>query len=181
MSRFLRWSMVTVLSVAAGGCATMSVSSHVERGLDFKQYHTYAWGPADALPTGDPRLDENPFFKDHLQGEVEKDLHVRGLTLVTSGPSDLQIHYHANVTERLDVNRLDQPYGYCSSESCPGGVVEYEAGTIILDIVDVRTNRVIWRGWAQSHLQDLLKNQDRMAQRVNEAVTRMLRQLPPTL
>ncbi len=173
--------MVAVLTAGAAGCATMNVSSHVERGLDFRQYHTYAWGPADALPTGDPRLDANPFFKDHLQGEVEKNLAIRGMTLVTSGTADLQIHYHANVTERLDVSRLDQPYGSCSSEGCPGGVIEYEAGTIVLDVIDPRANRLIWRGWAQSHLNDLLGNQDRMAKRINEAVTRMLRQLPPTL
>jgi hypothetical protein len=173
--------MVTVLSMAAASCATMNVSSHVERGLDFRQYHTYAWGPADALPTGDPRLDKNPFFKDHLEGGVEKDLATRGLTLVASGTPDLLIHYHANVAERLDVNRLDQPRGYCSSESCPGGVISYEAGTIVLDIVDTSTNRVIWRGWAQSHLKDMLDNQDKMAATINEAVTQMLRRLPPTL
>ena len=41
------------------GCATMNVSSHVLRGADFTQYRIFEWGPADALPTGDPRLDRS--------------------------------------------------------------------------------------------------------------------------
>ena len=182
MPRFLRWSMVAVGALAVAGCATMNVSSHVESGLDFTQYRTYNWGPADALPTGDPRLDKDPFFHDHMQGAVEKTLAARGLMLSPSGTTpDLLFHYHANVTERLDVNRLDQPYGSCTAESCPGGVTEYEAGTIVLDIMDARTNRLIWRGWAQDDLKNLLDNQDKMAKEIDEAVTRMLRRLPPTL
>ena len=70
MLRLLPWSMVGVLSIAAAGCATVDVGSHVERGLDFRQFHTYAWGPADALPTGDPRLDKNPFFNDDQIGRA---------------------------------------------------------------------------------------------------------------
>jgi hypothetical protein len=168
-------------TLAIAGCATMNVSSHVERGLDFAQYHTYNWGPADALPTGDPRLDKDPFFHDHMQGSVEKTLAARGLTLSASGMPDLLLHYHANVTERIKVNRLEQPYGSCTSEECPGGVTEYEAGTIVLDIIDARTNRLIWRGWAQDDLEHLIDNRDRMAREIDEAVSRMLRQLPSTL
>ncbi len=174
--------MVAALSTAAvSGCAAVTAGAHVERGLDFRQYHSYAWGPADALPTGDPRLDGNPYFKDDLQGEIEKGLAIRGLTLMPSQTPDLQIHYHANVSERLAVNHLDQPYGSCTSEGCPGGVASYEAGTIVVDIMDVKTSRLIWRGWAQTDLKNLLDDQDKMARTIQDAVKQMLRQLPPTL
>ncbi len=181
MRRFLGWSMVAAATLAVTGCATMNVSSHVERGLDFTQYHTYSWGPADELPTGDPRLDKDPFFHDHMQGAVEKALATRGFTLSTSGTPDLLFHYHANVTQRLEVNRLDEPRGYCTAEGCPGGVNEYEAGTIVLDIIDARTNRVIWRGWAQDRLSRIIDNRDRMAREIDDAVAQMMKQLPPTL
>ena len=81
-----------VVSVIASGCAaTMTVSSHVDRSLNFAQYRTFDWGPADALPTGDPRLDRDPFFKDHVQGAVERGLATRGLELTSArepGSSD---------------------------------------------------------------------------------------------
>src|SRR6266542_2905802 len=99
MRRVIQGAVMAAFALAAGGCATVSVSSNVERGLDFRQYHTYKWGPADALPTGDPRLDKNPFFQDHMEGAVDKRFAARRLTLVTSGQPDLLIHYHANVAD----------------------------------------------------------------------------------
>jgi hypothetical protein len=159
----------------------MSVSSYVERGLDFAQYRTYDWGPADALPTGDPRLDRNPFFQDHVQGVVEKQLASKGFARSESGTPDLLIHYHASITNRIDVNRIDRQYGYCHEVECQAGVSEYEAGTLVIDLVDTRTNRVIWRGWAQDSVEDTLDNQDKMARQIDEAVTRMMQMLPGTL
>ena len=156
----------------------MTVSSHVDRGINFARYRTYDWGPADALPTGDPRLDKNPFFKDHVEGAVEKQLAARGLEMSTSGTPDLLIHYHASINQRIDINRVDRRYGYCYGVDCPSDVIEYEAGTLVLDIVDSRTNRVIWRGWAQDTVEGVLDNEDEMARQINEAITRMLARLP---
>ena len=179
MRRLAGVAFIALIGPAIGGCATtMTVSSNIQRGLDIAQYRTYDWGPADALPTGDPRLDANPFFQDHMQGAVEKELAVKGFEPRAAGMADLLIHYHANITRRFDVDRLDRSYGYCSSGDCRAGLMEYEAGTIVLDIVDTRTNRVIWRGWAQDTLDGVLDNPDRLKETINEAVTRMLRQFP---
>ena len=111
-----------VAALAVTSCATtMTVSSHVERGLDFSPYRTFAWGPADALPTGDPRLDQDPFFKDHLQGAVEKQLAQRGLALSPEGAPDLLVHYHASVTQEIDVVDRDSLSTYCDSDECRRG------------------------------------------------------------
>lgn len=171
--------IVFAVGVVSLGCAvTMSVSSHVDRTVSFEQYRTFDWGPADALPTGDPRLDRDPFFKDHVQGAVERQLAARGLKLVASGTPDLLIHYHANISQRIDVNSVDRRYGYCRSSDCPPETTQYEAGTLVLDIIDSRTNLVVWRGWAQNSVEDVLGNQDRMAETIDRAVTRMLQRLP---
>ena len=182
MRRLGRLTLVALAALALTGCATtLNVSSHVERGVDFAQFHTYDWGPADALPTGDPRLDKDPFFQDHLQGAVEKELATKGLGWSTPGMADLLIHYHANISERIDVDRMDRERGYCYADACSPPVVEYEAGTLVLDIVDARTNRLIWRGWAQGSVKGMLDSQDTMARQINEAVTRMFMAFPRPL
>lgn len=181
MPRFVRLAAVALSALALTGCATMNVSSHIERGLDFAQYRTYDWGPADALPTGDPRLDKDPFFQDHVLGAVEKQLALKGFERSTSGAPNLLIHYHASINQRINVNRMDREHGYCYADDCHAGVIDYEAGTLVLDIVDARTNRVIWRGWAQDSVEGVLDNQDRMARKIDEAVRRMLERLPPAL
>jgi hypothetical protein len=178
MTRLIRLPALFLLTCIAFGCAPMTVSSHVERGLDLTRYRTFEWGPADALPTGDPRLDRNPFFKDYFEGAVEKQLAVRKIEHSNASP-DLLIHYHASIMRRIDVNRTDSQYGYCADENCAAKVNEFEAGTLILDFLDARTNRLIWRGWAQNALGDELENRDHLARRIDEAVTKMLARFRP--
>jgi hypothetical protein len=180
MGRFLSATAGLLATVIASGCAaTISVSSHVDRTIDFARYRTYDWGPADALPTGDPRLDRDPFFKDHVQGAVERGLAARGLELTSSGTPDLLIHYHANISERIDVNQADRVYGYCGAADCPPDTVRYEAGTLVLDFIDRQTNKLVWRAWAQNTVEDMLRDRDAMARTIDRSVAEMLRQLPP--
>jgi hypothetical protein len=179
MQRLRYWAATVAMTSIPVGCApTINVSSHVERGLDLSRYRTFDWGPPDALPTGDARLDENPFFKDRLEGAVERELARRGIEFPSAASPDLLIHYHASIVERIDVNKADRTYGYCTAGDCPPDTVTYEVGSIVLDIIDAKTNRLIWRGWAQSRVQELLDDPDRMAQTVREAVERMFERLP---
>jgi uncharacterized protein DUF4136 len=183
MRPLFRLTAALLSALALSGCAArMTVSSHVERGLDLSRYRTFDWGPADALPTGDARLDQDPFFKDQVQGAVEKGLLTRGLRLPDTGTPDLLIHYHAHISKRLDLNRVEHfyGYGYCSQPGCPSEVVQYEAGTLVLDLVDAQTNRLIWRGWAQNSVADMLEDRAVMAKTIDQAVTRMLLRLPST-
>jgi hypothetical protein len=170
--------IMAILALGFTGCATMNVSSHVLRGADFTQYRTFEWGPADALPTGDPRLDRDPFFQDHVKGAVEKGMAGRGFARVSTGTPDLLIHYHANISRRIDINRLDRALGYCYDDACAVRTVEREAGTLVIDVVDARTNRLVWRGWAQHSVEDMLRDRDRMEQKIHDAVARMLERLP---
>lgn len=167
-----------VALVAACAVRPMTVSSHVERGLDFSQFETFDWGPADALPEGDPRLEDNTLFQDQFEGAVERQLAGLGYARAAGSPADLLIHYHAAIDRRLDVNRLDRQYGYCSEEGCPGGVIEYEGGTIVLDVVDARTGRLVWRGWAQLDIGGVLDDPGRLSRHVREAARRMLERFP---
>ena len=164
---------------AAAACATMNVSSHVDPALDATRYRTFDWGPADPLPVPDPRLDKSPFYQDHVQGAIEKQFQLKGYARADAGnQADLLVHFHAVIDRRIDVNRIDQEHGYCPDANCQPTVVEYEEGTLVLDVVDARTNRVIWRGWAQDTVEGKIDNEDRLARQVDEAVRRMLARFP---
>ena len=67
-------------------------------------------------------------------------------------------------------------YGDCLPQ-----VINYEQGTLVVDIVDAHSNKVVWRGWAQDSVEGVIDNQDRMERQLDEAVTRMLEQFPRTL
>jgi hypothetical protein len=181
MTRLITVTIAVVAALWIAGCATMTVGSHVERGLNVGQYRTYDWGVPDALPASDPRLERDPFFQDHLRGAVEKAMATRGFAWSSDDTPDLLLHYHANITERIDVDRLETRYGYCVTEGCSVPTVRYEAGTLVLDVLDARTNRLLWRGWAQDAVKGMLNNQDTMARQINEAVARMFAEFPKPL
>ena len=178
--RATRLALVFVVAGAtlAAACATMRIGSYVERGTDFSKYHTYAWGPADALPIGDPRLDNNPIFRDYLQGAVERGLTKRHLLLVPdSARPDVLIHFHGSVRQIFDVAAADRDHGVGVSSNV--SVVDYDEGTLVIDMIDARTNRLIWRGWAIDSLTGILDRQDRMEKKLNQAVTTMLADFKP--
>jgi hypothetical protein len=180
--RPVRWHLgwITASVFALTGCATMQVSSHTERGLSWAPYHTFGWGPADPLPAGDRRLDADPYFQDRVQGAIEKQMAARGF--VRSDASvhpDLLVHYHATIAERTDVDQIDRASGYCVTADCRPRITRYEVGTLVVDIVDARTNKLIWRGWAQDSLDGVLGNRDRVRHTVDEGVTHMFATLRP--
>jgi len=48
----------------------------------------------------------------------------------------------------------------------------------VIDLIDVRTGRLVWRGWAQDSVEGVLDNQDRLARKIEQAVRLMLARLP---
>jgi len=173
------WPLAAAAALAAialAGCAA-TVRSYMDRRADFSQYRTYAWGPADTFSTGDPRLDNNTFFRDRLQRAADARFTARGFEEADTESADLLLHYHVNVTQEIDVNEMDQPYGYC--EDCRPAV--YDAGTLTLDLVDRRTGRLVWRGWAERSIEGVLDRQEWMERQIDEAVLRILERLPPRL
>ena len=150
--------VILIAAAFAANCATLTVSSHIERTANFADYVTYDWGPPDNLPVGDPRLDNNPFFQDHLQGAIEKRLAAKGYERALTGEPDLLVHDHASVNQKVDVYEVDTRYGYCYG-NCQPQVVDFEQGTLVIDVVDAATGKVVWRGWAQDVMNGVIDDQ----------------------
>ena len=56
--------------------------------------------------------------------------------------------------------------------------IVYDAGTIVVDLVDARTHRLVWRGWAEGSIDGVVDDQAWMEKRVDEAVARIMARLP---
>jgi hypothetical protein len=162
--------------VLAACAVPIRVNSYVERGADLRRYRTFDFAPADAVPTGDPRLDGNPFFQERVRAAVETHLGTRGYERTAAGTPDFRVHVHVSVVQDIDVNEIDQPNGYCAPGVCRPFV--YEAGTLLLDLVDAHTNKLLWRGWAESHIDGVVDNQAWMEQRIDVAVAKIMAKVP---
>lgn len=172
----LALALAAVVALALPGCATTRVNGFVERGMDFTQYRSYTWAQADRFSTGDPRLDNNELFLKRLRANVDRELQARGYEQASPASAGLIVHFHASVHQRIDVNDLDLRFGYC--DDCHSSV--YEAGTLTIDLVDARTNKLVWRGWSEGVL-DGIDEQSVLESRVDDAVSKILRQMPPMM
>ena len=117
-----------VAALALTGCAPLRVDSYLERDVDFTRYHSYAWVERTAFSTGDPRLDNNRFFSQRIEDAVDMQMAARGFEKVRPHVADLVIQIHARVDHRRQVDDT--------------------IGTLFVDVIDTRTNRLAWRGWA---------------------------------
>ena len=179
MWRWTGYVALVALTAALPGCATMRANSFVQYGVDLSLYRSWNWGLADALPTGDPRLDNNEMFHDRLQEAVEAQMARKGYEQVAGAAADLLFHYHASVTERIVTSDIDRRFNTtCPDPSCDPGVSQFEEGTLIIDAVDARTSRLVWRGWAQDTFAGVVDDQDRLERKVDEAVERILQRFP---
>jgi hypothetical protein len=174
-----RLAAVAASVLTLTGCASMNVSSYLERGIDVGQYRTFGWGPAETLSTGDPRLDTDQFFDERVRRDVERELAARGFEKTMSGPADLLVHYHAGITQQIDARNIDHGDGYRDDDDRQPYV--YEAGTLLIDLVDARTKKLVWRGWAEGSIDGVIDNQEWMEQRIDQVVARILERLPRKL
>jgi hypothetical protein len=106
-----------------------------------------------------------------VHAAVEEELANKGFEK-TDAP-DLIVGYHASVTQDID-NRGSESGGDC--EEC--GPEVYDRGTLLIDLVDAHTDRLVWRGWAKGSIDGVIDDQRWMEQRIDEAVARIMRQLP---
>jgi len=165
-------------AIVLTACATMNIGAYRDGQIDFGRYHSWRWAAADALPVGDARLDHNAFFRDRLEGAVDRELAARGLTQAFTGTADLAVHFHINVAQRFDASAMEAERGSCIALDCRPRVVSYEAGTLVLDVVDARTDRLVWRGWAQDGIAGVFDDQARMDRYVDNAVRKMMLRFP---
>jgi hypothetical protein len=172
MRSSIRLAGIITLGLAISGCASINVSSYVASGTDLRQHRTYNWAPVVARPTGDPRLDNNRFFQERVQAAVEEQLANRGFEKTAS--PDLLVRYHAGVAQEIYTTGTELIGGYC--EDCQRQV--YDEGTLVIDLVDARNDRLVWRGRAEGGVDGVINDQKSMEERIDEAVARIMRTLP---
>jgi hypothetical protein len=164
------------MSLMLASCAPVRVNSYVGRDVDLRRYHTYAWAPADTFSTGDARLDNNTFFSERVQQAVDGQLRHKGFEKVGEGPPDFVIHYHARIGQRIDSGEFDAGQQVCDAGGCRPSV--YDAGTLLIDFIDARSNQLMWRGWAERGLDGVIDDQTWMDNTIDDAVTRIMARLP---
>jgi hypothetical protein len=182
--------LLVVLAALVGACSSVRTRSDFDPGADFSAWRTYAWYPGGPPASGDLRLD-NSLIHSRVEAAVDHTLGVRGFTQVRDRTPDFYVNFHLSTEQRLDVRDMNRvyfggPHGRHWRGAGWGGVGwtetvvdQYEAGTLVIDLVDVSLRRLVWRGSGTRRL-STNPQPDRITRRVNEAVDEILSRFPPS-
>jgi hypothetical protein len=182
LMRLFSLAMLICFAVLAAGCSTISVKYDFDKEADFAAYGTFAWLQEPVSAVGDAKAAKqmNTLLDKRIRTAVEAELQARGMTVNTETP-DVLLVYHTGVDSKIDVT--DWGYSYPTRYGgWYGGsnidVYEYEEGTLIVDLIDARSNQLVWRGEATKTLEDN-PSPEQMDQNLREVVGRMFANYPP--
>jgi len=145
-------TLVLAATLALPGCQSSSsnadgqltVTSTSNPRLRIPSNGTYSWMEGSMI-VRDPRLSSEvyPILLDELESGFKR----RGYSRLEYGEPDLLVGVIAALAGTVKDAEINQAYGL-DSTWLPDGLSsdDYAAGSIVLDVIDARTSRSLWRG-----------------------------------
>ncbi|MEJ2880508.1 DUF4136 domain-containing protein [Pedobacter sp. GR22-6] len=186
--------MIAGLSAMLSSCSSYNYYSVSNKPLS--GYQSYAWIPEGKSKAS--KIYDNDIATDRIVEATAKQLESRGLVLDNKKP-DLLVRYTAVVnTEVKKVNepvyynapaRFSPRLGYYRGRSflyysywnpLPVYVgsemrnVRVKEGSVMLDLIDRKTSKVIWRGWAEGEI----TNPEKALNELPKVVENIFKKLP---
>ena len=136
-----------------------------DKGADFSEYETFVWREGTPVP--------NDLSDHRITSAVENELGIKGYWLNEEEP-DLYLVYYASAKEEVDLGGA----GYRQTWTSPGTIKvdKYLAGTLVLDILDAKKGRLLWRGIARGTVSPTPRKNQTI---IHKAVTKLLEGFPP--
>lgn len=169
---------IATLTFMAGCSPQIRVYSDADPEYDLKAYKTFDWGQKVNIENGKNPLHYNELNDKRIKSAILEQLKTRGYSLAGTDP-DLIIHYHIIVDDQSVV--VTEPFGYRYSPywmQAQTNVYAYREGTLIVDIMDKKTNNLIWRGWATTAIDAV--NPEKVDKLIKTAVKKIFKKFPDT-
>jgi hypothetical protein len=158
-------------------CATYNVKYDYDLQANFAEFKTFDWMQVPE------KSDIDSLILQRVKNAVNAELKAKGLTLSSNNP-DFLIAEHLGKNAKVRVT--DWGYGYSAygrygrSWGSRGiSTHQYEEGFLILDFVDIKSKKLIWRGSATAVVQNV-NTPEKSEKLINAAVKAILKKYPPS-
>lgn len=167
-----------LLTVGLTGCpGGASVHTDYDHKENFNQFHTFSFAHVTT---------DNPLNEDRVRSEVDKDLSAKGLHMVDSG-GDVVVTAVGSTKNKQEYSTFyndpgfgDYYYGGFGGLGAPGysttTVQNYKVGTLVLDMYNGQSKRLVWRSIANRGLSD---SPNTKRAELTNAIDKMLSNFPP--
>jgi len=168
--------------VAVGATAwAQKIEIGYDKSADFGQFTTYSMVPRTVPAT-------NPMVATIVDNDIEYELNQKGLRKVDSNP-DLLVKSYGGGNEVEGGFAAEDP-SHAATGGAPmpsanvwGGslppvaVPQVMHGSITVDLVDARQNRLVWRGTAKGKMD--YEKRSKLLDQANKAIADMFKKYPP--
>jgi len=178
-------TLIFVAALFLVSCSSIKTTVDYDKTIDFTQFKTY--GYYGWVEGSDVIL--NQFDKERIEQAFAAEFKSRGIEYVEDG-ADIIVSLFIVVDQKTSTTAYTAHYGggyggyygYGPGWGWGGGVssttyssYDYLVGTIVCDIFEVATKKMIWQGVASGTVDDNPKNRDR---RVSYTVQQIMAQYP---
>ena len=182
---FRTFALVPALALLAG-CTPFTVRYDFDPHSAFKTFKSYDWYAASAKAKGRSDGMENPIMDRRVRRIVERELAAKGYQLKPEGEPDFLLTYYPAYRDRLVQTYTTlgpwgygwsmRPWGYGAATGFEE-VRSFREGSIVLEVVDNKSNQMVWQAVADGALTGLQDPQDAEEQ-VTLAVRKLLEKFP---
>jgi len=169
-------TLVTALGFALMGAAAQAqtVTYDFDKNTDFSKIKTYAWARGQEIP--------DDFNHKRIVSAIDSQLAAKGLTKIEGETTpDVYVAYGAGFERNLQINGSSSDFGgpfYRGNRTGSARTEEVVTGTLVVGMIDVKTNAVVWRGAASRDL-DPKASPEKKDKNINKAVSKMFEKYPP--
>jgi hypothetical protein len=167
--------------IILGSCGpSLQVRSDYDKRVDFSKYKTYELFNG----TGNHISSLN---QDRILQAVRQEMQKKGFSEDSVHP-DLLVNTSAIVKTGTEVSANTNYYGYggagrpyywntgMSSSTTTYDVTHYKEGSLIIDVVDASTKKLVWQGVGDSRIDQSTKDAD---SRISGALAKIMEDFPP--
>ena len=154
-------------------CATYNVKYDYDLQANFAEFKTFDWMQVPE------KSDIDSLILQRVKNAVNAELKAKGLTLSSNNP-DFLIAEHLGKNAKVRVSNYGYGYGYRYRGYRGVSTYQYEEGVLILDFVDIKSKKLIWRGSATAVVQNV-NTPEKSEKLINGAVKAILKKYPPSL
>jgi hypothetical protein len=164
----LQGLVLLTLSLLAGQAAqAQKITMEFDQTIDFSRYRTFAIREGQ-LNSRNPALN-SPLVKKQIEADIQNDLTGKGLSMVTSGPADLNVRYTFGSARKTEEEAYPAGwYGFGTRYVR----VPYAEGTLVIDLRDPTTRSLVWRAIAAEEKSDATKIEGKIDDMVKKSISK---------
>lgn len=170
----VQFRIACLLALTVAACNPIYTSYDWDKEADFTQYKTYTWYEREQTKPQDAQQAQmmNPLMITRIQNEVDKALKEKGMQKVDEGP-DVWVNYTLGSVGRTEISQTGYGYGFGTTS-----VRDITEGTLLIDLIDARSNKLVWRGIAENaHREDASPQE--INDTIDKAVAKVMKEYPP--